>query len=129
MPKLTHIWFHDTPRALGLAPRAFTPLECEAPLEQLIGWYAVLRGTALFLVSPPGWKSGIHRNQFDSKGPRAIVEIPRSNCTLCWSGGEADLEEITKGKFVTPPFERPRMPEEKKASLLEQLDPSQLGDP
>lgn len=134
MLKLTSVTFENAPRIPGVRPGDMTTITCENPSTPLVGWRAILRGAALFLVSPKGWKTGKPASEWDPEGPSMIHEIPRIHCFFHWEGEQADIDAaITKGKFESPPFGPPAstllsasLPSK---GILAQLDPSQMGDP
>lgn len=87
----------DAPKALSelRLPRTFKLAE---PVEAIRKWRVLLRGPALFLVSPAG----------------DAVEFARSRCTLSWSGvlDTAVLKDVAN--YTSEPMERDRKGEETK---------------
>lgn len=135
MLRLKSITFIHTPRVPGLRPSEISTISCDgsgayslpAPLH---GWRAFIRGAMLLLVSPPGWRPGINRDQWKPDGPCEVIEVPRTNCSLVWSAdGPRDLEQISGKAFESEPFGPPPLPA---PSLLDQLPPDvpphELGD-
>lgn len=129
MLTLLSITFKNAPRAPGIRPGDMSSIDCDNPTGPLQGWKARVQGPSLFLISPPGWKTGKKPGEWDPKGPSQIIEVARGECYFTWSGTEADLENITKTKFETPPFGPPLVVKPPKGGLLAQLDASQIGDP
>lgn len=87
MPRLTAITFlTDTPKGLGSTQR----IEVDRPFGTVVGWTISVRGPAVFLVSPPGWKSDVSPALRNHAGPRTVFEIPRSDCHLEWSFSAED---------------------------------------
>lgn len=75
---------------------------CDRPPNQLRGgWRFLLRGPAVFLVSPPGWAPGLSINQRDVKGPSTVYEIARTRCVLRWEGVDG-IDGVAK--HDTPPM-------------------------
>jgi hypothetical protein len=130
--KLVSITFENAPRLPGIRPGDLSTLECEKPNTPMIGWRAIIRAGAIFLVSPRGWKSGRHPKEWNSDEPSVIHEIPRANCYLHWAGDSSDIESMLKTKFETPPFGPPIPPPDveipSRGGLLAGLDPKDMGD-
>ncbi len=74
---------------------------CDRPPPQLHGWRIMLRGPAVFLVSPPGWMPGLSPNAREKDGPSTVYEIPRISCVARWEGIEG-IESVQK--HDTPPM-------------------------
>lgn len=60
---------------------------CEKPPAALVGWSVRVRGLATFLVSPPGWKSGLPITQRKADGPRFQFG-PLAGVVLGWEGDD-----------------------------------------
>jgi hypothetical protein len=76
---------------------------CADPNFKVRGFRVAIRGPAVFLVSPPGWVVGHPLASFDAKGPRRVIEVPRSECVLQFECD--DLESIDKlQRFDAPPM-------------------------
>jgi hypothetical protein len=76
---------------------------CSDPPNALVGWRILVRGPAVFLVSPTGWAAGLARALMDPKGKRRTIEVPRVQCVLVWDG-----EDVAKlQSFDGEPMERP----------------------
>jgi hypothetical protein len=82
MPRLTAITFlSDTPKGLGSTQR----IEVDRPFGTVEGWIISVRGPAVFLISPPGWKTDVQAPMRKHDGPRTVFEVPRSDCHLEWN--------------------------------------------
>lgn len=136
--KLEKITFKNTPRLPGVSAGAMTTIDTEKPVGQMRGWRLVVRGAAVFLISPPGWEGGKTHLQWDRKGASVICEIPRSDVYFHWKGHRDALDAYAKSnRFESEPFGVPfEYPEESAApagappgGFLSGLDPSQVGDP
>lgn len=81
-------------------------VECAAPTDRWDGWMLQIRGPMVYLVSPRGWIRGLKLHEIKgSKGPRIVLDIPKTAVRLIWECDEFKPDEITK--FDSPPFKRP----------------------
>lgn len=132
MKKLKAITFDKTPRIPGLRAGDMSTITCETPVGSLMGWYAVLRGPSLFLISPPGWHQNEEiRRSAKPDAPRQIHEIPRLDCYLHWSGSADD--NLLDNNYQSEPFGPAPTAPEAKPSLLDALSdvgvpPHEMGD-
>lgn len=77
------------------------------PPHVLRGWKISVRGAAVFLISPAGWrKPGDVLVNLDPKGERRVFEIPRSDCVLQWEGDGA-VDGLTK--YDSESMDRPKV--------------------
>ncbi len=74
---------------------------CDLPDHRVRGWRILLRGPAVFLVTPPGWKPGLPAPARDSAGPITVYEVPRSQCVIRWEGVDG-IDNVAK--HDTPPM-------------------------
>lgn len=59
-------------------------------------WRVHVRGPAVFLVSPPGFKIGTPPNEW-AGSDRRVYEIPRAHCYLGWQLGPTEkLDDVVK---------------------------------
>lgn len=131
MPKLKAITFGTSPRIPGLRAGDLVTIECDNPPQALKDWVVILRGTSVYLVSPPGWTQHETRaSKRDPKGPITTHEIPRADTYLSWAiVDEADLEALLKGgKYQTEPLGFKPVVVDADKPILEQIPPGQLGD-
>jgi hypothetical protein len=69
----------------------------DQPTDATLGWTVHIRGPAVFLLSPPGWRANVPRDLWDPKGERQAFEFPRSACCERWSvSGVDDLDKVQK---------------------------------
>jgi len=79
-------------------------VDMAAPLDKLAGWSISLRGPAAYLISPPGWAPNKTRaHERPPKGPRLVVEVPRTDLVLYWEG-DASVDALAK--YDSGPMER-----------------------
>lgn len=83
-----------------------TTINCAEPDARIRGWRALIRGPAVFLVSPRGWKLSTPEQLFDPHGPRRVYEIPRADCVMSWATDD-DLAVDKLQKFDSEPFQKP----------------------
>jgi len=77
------------------------------PPHVLRGWKVRVRGPAVFLVSPAGWKKpGDVLVTLDAKGPRRVFEVARGECCLQWEG-DGEVDGLTK--YDSEPMDRPKV--------------------
>lgn len=129
MLKLKKVTFAETPKIPGLRPGAVNEVNVDEPHPSLRGWRFLIRGAAVFLISPPGWKVGSNAPHEPEAGATCTMfEIPRIKCFLHWDGDDVDVEKVAK--YTSDPFGGPWPPktEDKPASLLAQLPADQMGD-
>lgn len=103
---LRSITFKSAPRIPGIRPGDVSELVCDNPTEAMKGWHAIVRGSVVLLVSPPGWRPGSYTRESQGVGPRRIHEIPRNNCFLYFEGDLDDTKfvmDISK-TFTSTPF-------------------------
>lgn len=128
MLKLKAVTFDRAPRLPGIRAGDLSMLDCDNP-GSLTGWRIVLRGPAMFLISPPGWTSSENRaTKRDSKGPMTVYEIPRSGVFFQWAVGSAeDMENVLKsGKWESEPL-GPK-PVAAPAEAATKIPASEMGD-
>lgn len=101
---LKSIAFTKAPKVQGLRFGELSELSCEDPPAALKGWQAIVRGSSLVLVSPPGWAPNNHAGT--PKGVRKIHEVPRNNCFLAFEGDLDDVKAVMdlSKTFTSPPF-------------------------
>lgn len=86
-------------------------VDCQNPDGRIVGWSILIRGAAVFFVSPRGAE------------PPSIVEIPRQHVTFVWAGDATGVEKLQR--VDVPPLAR-AMP----VQPVEPAIPSkELGDP
>ena len=90
MIKLVAITLPPLPGTLG----ALSTVTCDNPNPKVKAWRVAVRGPAVFLVSPPGWVAGKALHEYDEKGPRRVIEVPRTECVLQWETD--DVAEVDK---------------------------------
>ncbi len=132
--KLKAIQFDRPPTFQGLPLRGDRSLECDSPHDLLRGFRLVVRGPSLFLVSPPGWRSGAGGAKLvdgmfqigdDPRAPRVAFETPRANAHLMWTfePGEEPAAMISdfakKASYESEPFDKPKISDQN--SLLAQI--------
>jgi len=124
--KLKAITFEKAPMIPGLRAGDMITIKCDEPSDAMKGWRAMLRGPALFLVSPPGWAPN---DRAGAPGlPCRVHEIARSQCYLHWEGPD-NFDEKSIAKYTSEPFGRPAPIDTPEApSLLAQLPRHQQGD-
>lgn len=130
MLKLKTVTFDRAPKLPGIRAGDLSTLDCANP-GALEGWRIVLRGPAMFLVSPPGWTPNENRaTKRDPKGPHVVHEIPRSDVYFQWTAdaGE-DVETVLKtGKWESEPLGFKPVAVDADKPILAQIPPSQVGD-
>lgn len=128
--KLVAITFEGAPRIPGIRAGAMSEFKILEPHESVRHWTVSIRGASVFLVSPPGWTLGRPWHEWDPTGARVVHEVPRVNCFLHWSD-VSDVDALAKvaGKYDSEPLGGP-VPKKDTApkSLLEQIDPKDIGD-
>lgn len=67
--------------------------------HSLDGWSAYVRGPAVFIISPPGWKYGVSKDGWIGTS-REMFEVPRDKVCLQWAGVVGDIESV--GKWSPP---------------------------
>lgn len=127
MLKLEKITFIKICAIPGIRAGDLSELRCDNPAEVWRGWRVALRGASVILISPRGWMPGRRPAEWDPADPAVIHEVPRSNCIMHWTGLDQDVEDIVKGKFISPPLGAPLEKVEPR-SLLAQLPPQPEGD-
>lgn len=66
--------------------------------EQWKDWQITVRGSSVYVVSPPGWRIGQPREGTE----RQVCEIPRAQCVIEWAVGEGEkLEDL--GRVAADP--------------------------
>ncbi len=108
MLKLSEVTISDTPRIQGLRPGGPSIIDFAYPPAALIGWRVLVRGTLVFLASPPGWTktTSTEPHRRDKNGPRVIFRID-GNVHLTWHADtDADIEAAAKRdiKFDSEPL-------------------------
>ena len=132
MPKLQSITFDRTPGKIpGARAGDLTTLDLDNPPGPLKDWRIIVRGGAVFLVSPRGWKPGqTHPRERDPNGTHVVHEIPRTDVFLHWQAtDDADIEAILKGgkAYESEPLGPKQVPVAESA-LLPPLAPNEIGD-
>lgn len=130
--KLVSITFESAPKLPGIRPGDLCTINCDRPDGAMRGWRVMIRGAAIFFVSPAGFQTNVSPMAWDKTKPPIVHEVPRANCYLQWSGpsSPADIDTLVKSKYDSEPLGEPFevvVPEAPK-SILAQLDPSQMGD-
>lgn len=92
------------------------------PPPALVGWSILVRGAAVFFVSPRGWTQGAPGN---GKGDARIIEIPRSDVMLVWAHEDALAAVNGVQRIDIGPLERKSTPSGDAAMAI---DPKELGD-
>jgi hypothetical protein len=83
---------------------AFGEVRTINPHPRLSRWTVSIRGSALFLISPPGWAHNITEREYDKDGPRKIYEIPRHQCLIMWESADpAAVEKLTRHDQLLDP--------------------------
>jgi hypothetical protein len=81
-------------------------VECAAPTDRWEGWSLQIRGPMVYLVSPRGWVRGLKLHEIKgSRGPRTVLDIPKSAVRLIWECDEFEADKIAK--FDSLLFKRP----------------------
>ena len=124
-----------TARLVGFHVRADHPLppplqhvglvRVDDPPGNLAGWGVEVRGSTMFLISPPGWKTGLAPAQWRKDGDRTFFgPISLVNVTLIWQGASADAVDKAQ-RYSLPEMRAVR------ATTAEgpAIPPSQMGDP
>src|SRR6266542_2292937 len=136
--KLKAIQFNTPPTFRSLPLRGGMIIELQEPHDNLRGFRCLIRGSSLFLISPPGWRfgalsasfvDGAHRCGDDPKAPRVAFEVPRAECDLQWifEPGEDEVaalnDYLKAGRYESEPFDKPRIPDQDQGmkSLLSQV--------
>jgi len=138
--KLKAIQFNTPPTFPPLPLRGGRIFECQEPHGTLRGFRCIIRGSSLFLVSPPGWKVGAHEAKLvdgsyvvgdDPKAARTAFEVPRAECEFSWTfePGEDPVEALSNfakaGRYESEPFDKPSAPDQDQGvqakSLLAQV--------
>lgn len=129
--KLKKIVFDRVPKLPGIRAGDLTSLDCDNP-GPLKDWRIILRGPAMYLISPAGWthteNRGVQRNPL---GPSVVYEIPRTDVFLQWEASDAiDIETVLKGgKYESEPLgAKPALVVDAGKSILSQIPASQVGD-
>lgn len=126
-PAARLVGFRIRPDAALPAPfdRGSTLVEFERVEAVLQGFVVSVRGSAVFLISPPGWRRNLAAALRNPDGKRKIFgPIPISSVTLIWEA--ADPSAVDKlQRYDSEPLAAPR-PAGKE---LPQIDPKELGDP
>ena len=71
-----------------------------------LGWQVVIRGAALFLVSPAGWSMTKPAAAWDRNGPRRFFEVPRAKVCLEWESDDFATLEKTLNRYDSEPMVR-----------------------
>lgn len=90
----------DAQRVHGLPYHSCITLD-EPGRHGLAGWTAHVRGPSVFIVSPPGWKLGVPREQWPVDGDRTLFDFPRSQVILQWRGKLEEMESVQKWSAAT----------------------------
>lgn len=69
---------------------------CDKPPNQVRGWRVLIRGPAVYLVSPHGWSAGKPFAHFVEAEPRQVFEVARADCKFQFAMSGDDLAEIDK---------------------------------
>lgn len=75
-------------------------ITCSSPPSTLRGFRVLVRGPAVFLVSPPGWLPGLNRTVMDPKGKCRTWEVPRVNCAMVWEGEDVAKLQTYDGEAM-----------------------------
>jgi hypothetical protein len=93
------------------------------PDYRMEGWSLAVRGAAVFLISPRGWKAGKHKNELDARGPiTAIGPIPMAHVTLIWEGEALEFVDKLQRYDLSPMTKAVAAPDEPA------IDAKDLGD-